>query len=226
MSYARMLVTMAPLRTAKRLKVLPSLMAGVFFASYSIFNPVVNPGEVLFQDDFSRSDSGWDRYADDTYTADYVDGGYRIQVQATDMLVWSLPQVDFEDVLIRVEGRYFSGPIDNVYGVICRYLDPENFYFFLISSDGYAGIGRYASGEKELLNHETLLPTDTLGPIDEHNLIQAACVGKTLTLWVNGEVVAEATTQDTWHGDVGLIVGSYEQGGVEIQFDNFSTLKP
>lgn len=221
-----MLFIMPFLRNSVRLKKFLGLIAGLLFTSCTIFNPVVNPGEVLFQDDFSRSDSGWDRYADDTYRADYVDDGYQIQVKGIDMLAWSLPQVDFEDVLIRVEGRYFAGPINNVYGVICRYLDPENFYFFLISSDGYAGIGRYIAGKKQLLNHETLLPTDAIGSIDEHNLIQAACVGKTLTLWVNGEIVADATTRDIWHGDVGLIAGSYDQGNVEIQFDNFSTLKP
>ena len=221
-----MLVSMSPLSTARFPIVWSTLIAAGAIASCSIFNPIVNPGEVLFQDDFSRSDSGWDRYADDTYLADYIDGGYRIQVQATNMMVWSLPQVDFENVLIRVEGLHFAGPMNNVYGVICRYLDPENFYFFLISSDGYAGIGRYAAGEKELLNHATMLPTDAIGPIDEHNLIQAACVDEALTLWVNGEIVAEATTRDIWHGDVGLLAGTYDQGGVEIQFDNFSTLMP
>ena len=35
-----------------------------------------------------------------------------------------------------------------------------NFYFFMIGSDGYAGIGKFMHGEQELLSHETLLPTD------------------------------------------------------------------
>ncbi|TFH37185.1 MAG: hypothetical protein E4G99_03165 [Anaerolineales bacterium] len=201
-------------------------IAGVAITSCSLFNPVVRPGDVLFQDDFSRSDSGWDRYSDDVYSAEYVDNGYQIQVQATNMLVWSLPHVDFDNVLIRVEGLRIAGPINNVYGVLCRYLDAENFYFFLMSSDGYAGIGRYTAGKKELLNHETLLPTDAISVLDETNAVQAACVDHSLTLWVNGQVVAEATTPDLSHGDVGLIVGTYEQGGVEIQFDNFSTLMP
>jgi hypothetical protein len=221
-----MLVSMFRLRFNKVCTGFFFLLAGVLSASCSMLNPVVNPGEVLFQDDFSRSDSGWDRYADEAYSADYADDSYHIQVQSSNMLAWSLPHVDFEDVLIRVDAIRVDGPLNNVYGVICRYLDFENFYFFLISSDGYAGIGRYASGEKELLHHETLLPVGAIKPFEEHNLIQAACVHDSLTLWVNGEIVAEAQVEDISHGDVGLIVGTYEQGAVEIQFDNFSTLMP
>ncbi len=198
----------------------------IILSACDLLTPAVNPGEVLFQDDFSRVDSGWDRYADETYSADYIDGGYHIKINAMDTLVWSLPDVDFEDVLIRVEGSRLQGPVDNVYGVICRYVNPENFIFFLISSDMYAGIGRYSAGVKELLNHETLLPTDAIGAIDEVNLIQAACVGNELTLWVNGEIVAHATISELSQGDVGLIAGTYEEAGVEIFFDNFSTLMP
>lgn len=202
------------------------LLIPTVISACRLITPVVNPGEVLFQDDFSRTDSGWDRYADESYSADYYNGGYRIKVDAADTLVWTLPDVDFENVLIRVEGSRLQGPEDNVYGVICRYVNPENFIFFLISSDGYAGIGRYAAGVKELLNHETLLPTDAIAAIDETNLIQAACIENELTFWVNGEVIALATIAELSNGNVGLIAGTYEEAGVEIFFDNFSTLMP
>jgi hypothetical protein len=192
---------------------------------------MVAPGEVLFQDDFSRSESGWDRYADEIYQADYTNGSYQIKLHEINRMAWSRPQLNFEDVLIRVEGRRLSGPIDNVYGVdvygvVCRYVDHDHFTFFLISSDGFAGIGRYAGGEKELLSHETMLPTDAITPPEESNLIQAACVGPQLTLWVNGEPVAEATSPEVVEGDVGLLVGAYDEADVVIQFDNFSTLMP
>ena len=81
-------------------------------------------------------------------------------------------------------------------------------------------------GKKELLNHETLLTSDAIGAPDESNLIQAACINNELTLWVNGELVAQAVAPEPATGDVGLIVGAYDEGGVEIQFDNFSTLIP
>lgn len=202
------------------------VLAPILMASCNIFKPMINPGEVIFQDDFARSDSGWDRYSDDLYTADYMAGAYVIRVNGSNMTAWSLPHLDLKDVLIRVEGSWKAGPLDNVYGVICRYQNPENFIFFMVSSDGYAGIGRYVSGEKELLNHETLLPSESISFFEEPNLIQAACIDDKLSLWVNGDFVAEATSQEQDSGDVGLIVGTYDEGGVEIQFDNFSTLMP
>jgi hypothetical protein len=204
----------------------PLLIISLMFTSCSMFNPTVNPGEVIFQDDFSREDSGWDRYLDDDYNADYIDGTYVIKVLSTNVTAWSRPHLDLENVLIRVEGLHRSGSENNVYGVICRYIDYENFYFFMIGSDGYAGIGKFIGGEKELLSHETLLPTDAIGPIDEVNLIQAACVDDDLTLWINGKQIFKVAASDLSHGDVGLLVGAYDEGNVEIQFDNFSTMMP
>ena len=204
----------------------PLLIVSLMLTSCSLFNPTVNPGEVIFQDDFSRGDSGWDRYSDDDYTADYIDGTYVIKVFSTNMTAWSRPHLDLENVLIRVEGLHSAGPENNVYGVICRYVDHKNFYFFMIGSDGYAGIGQYIGGEQELLSHETLLPRDAIGSMDESNLIQAACVDDDLTLWINGKLVFKVTSSDLTHGDVGLLVGAYDEGDVEIQFDNFSTMMP
>lgn len=201
-------------------------VAALLQSSCSLIGPTIKPGEVIFQDDFSREDSGWDRYSDETYRADYIDGAYVIKVHAANMTAWSRPQLDLENVLIRVEGFRSAGPEDNVYGVICRYTDHENFYFFMIGSDGYAGIGKFLGGKKELLSHETLLPVDSIGTGEEANLIQAACVDDELTLWINGELVFQVTASDLTHGDVGLLAGAYDQGGVEIRFDNFSTLMP
>jgi hypothetical protein len=43
---------------------------------------------------------------------------------------------------------------------------------------------------------------------------------------VNGQLVAQSVTQNVIMGDVGLIAGSYEKSGVNIRFDNFSTVQP
>ncbi|NIN95462.1 MAG: hypothetical protein GTO49_10895, partial [Anaerolineae bacterium] len=105
-----------------------------------------SPGEVVFQDDFSRAVSGWDRYHDATYSSDYYEEGYRIHVLEANTDAWAVPHLDFEDVQIEVDAAKVGGPIDNVYGVLCRYKDARNFYFFLVSSDGYSGIGVYKDG--------------------------------------------------------------------------------
>ena len=90
------------------------------------------PGEVIFQDDFSRAVSGWDRYYDATYSSDYHEGGYRIHVLEANTDAWEIPHLDLTDVQIEVDATKLGGPDDNVYGVLCRYKDARNFYFFLI----------------------------------------------------------------------------------------------
>ncbi len=202
------------------------LLLVVVVSACTTITPKVNPGEVLFQDDFSRPSSGWDRYEDEAYKSDYEDEMYIIKIQRQNTEAWALPDLSFEDVIINVESSKVAGPDDNVYGVICRYQDSDNFTFFLISSDGYTGIGAYVDGQKELLSHPTLLPSDAVETDGGSNYLRAECVGEQLRLMVNGQLVAQAVAQNVNMGDVGLIAGSYEKSGVKIRFDNFSTIQP
>jgi len=209
-----------------RYTALKILLFAAAVSACSTITPKVNPGEVLFQDDFSRPSSGWDRYEDETYQSDYEDETFTIEIRQPNIEAWALPGLSFEDVIINVESSKIAGPDDNVYGIICRYQDSENFTFFLISSDGYTGIGSYIDGEKELLSHPTLLPSDAVETGGGSNYLRTECVGENLRLMVNGQLVAQARAQNETMGDVGLIAGSYEMSGVKIRFDNFSTIQP
>jgi hypothetical protein len=188
--------------------------------------PEVMPGGVLFQDDFSRPVSGWDRYRDEVYEADYEDDAYRIRVITPQTLVWSLPGVDLQDVRVTVEVRSLGGSSNNLYGTICRYENAENFIFFLASSDGYAGIGRYEAGERILLTDESLLPTKSIQEGDAINLLAATCDGRSLTLEINGQLIAQAEVDEAASGDIGLLSGTYDTGDTVIEFDNFSATLP
>ncbi|MCH8338416.1 MAG: hypothetical protein IH858_06180 [Chloroflexi bacterium] len=185
-----------------------------------------DPGEVVFQDDFSRPVSGWDRYNDPTYSSDYYEGGYRIHVLEPNTDAWASPRLDLADVQIEVDATKLGGPDDNVFGVLCRYKDSRNFYFFLVSSDGYTGIGVYKDGRRRLLTDDSLLPSEAVNRGNALNHIRADCDGYQLRLLVNGILVAEAQAAEWPRGDVGLIAGTYDQAGTEILFDNFSVLQP
>jgi hypothetical protein len=180
----------------------------------------------MFQDDFSRTASGWDRYTDDTYQTDYEDGGYRIAIFTTDTNVWARPHLDFEDTLVQVLSTKLTGPDDNVFGVLCRYQDARNFYFFLMSSDGYCGIGIYQDGEEILLSSETMLPSEAINQGEATNHIRVDCIGEELSLYINGTLAAQAIATDWTRGDVGLIAGTYDKPGTDILFENFSVLVP
>ncbi len=184
------------------------------------------PGAVLFQDDFARTLSGWDRHREPSYAVDYQHGAYHMRIDAPNADAVSNPGLDFKDVRVQVEAAKVDGPDNNLFGIVCRYQDPDDFYFFAVSSDGYAGIGVSKSGRRHLLSHETLLPSTKILTGNATNVLRADCIGYQLNLYVNGSLVSQAQAAEWAEGDVGLMVGSYEEGAVEIAFDNFSVTQP
>ena len=198
----------------------------IFFQSCTWLEPSVETGAVLFQDDFSRVASGWDRYIDDTYVTDYADGAYRIGIFTPETSAWARPHLEFSDVRIQVSATKVEGSDNNVFGVLCRYQDAQNFYFFIISSDGYSGIGVYKDGAEILMSDDSMLPSKAILQGSTTNVIQAECIGDRLTLYINGvkEVQVQATEWSL--GDVGLIAGTYTHPGTEILFERFSIIKP
>jgi hypothetical protein len=60
----------------------------------------------------------------------------------------------FMDVRIEVDAVKMAGPDLNDIGVICRYKDPSNFYFFSVSSDGYYGVSKVINGQEQWIGME------------------------------------------------------------------------
>jgi hypothetical protein len=173
---------------------------------------------VLFQDDFSRKNSGWDRAEYDFATTDYGDDVYRIEITSEDYFTWATPYKDFDDVVIEVETFKASGGDDNGFGIVCRHEDEENFYFLEISSDGYAWIGKYYDAEYEVIDGGEASNVN-LG--NETNSLRAECIDDELSLYVNGRLELQVVDSDFTDGDVGLIVETYTSTSTEILFDNF-----
>jgi hypothetical protein len=194
--------------------------------SSSISGGTVEPGGVLFQDDFSNPNSGWDKVTKDDGLTNYVDGAYRIFVNQANMDIWANPGLKFDDVRIEVDAVKMAGPDDNDFGVTCRSQDENHFYFFIVSSDGYYGIGKISGDQQSLIGMDAMQPSETIKQGAASNHIRADCVGDSLSLYVNGEKLASANDSEYSNGDVGLIAGAFDTTGTDIHFDNFSVLKP
>ncbi len=184
------------------------------------------PSDVLFQDDFSDPSSGWDRVNEVEGITDYANGVYRILVSTENTDVWANPGLNFSDAIAEVEATKVGGPDDNDLGLICRYQDESNFYFFIISSDGFYGIARVLDGEQELVGLDNMEYSEAINQGNSTNLLRAECVGETLTLFVNDQQVFQTTDTQFSSGDVGLIAGTFEVAGADIHFDNFVVRRP
>ena len=182
-------------------------------------------GAVLFQDDFSSPNSGWDHLLTAEGIMDYDGGGYRILVNALQTNFWSTPHKDYANVRIEVEVGKLAGPDENRLGLICRYSGAD-YYFFIISSDGYYGLGIFTGGQIKLLGQEQMLFNENIHRGVTVNRLRADCIGNTLTFFVNGFQVAQIQDSTLASGDVGLLVGAFSQPGVDIIFDNFAASNP
>ena len=192
--------------------------------------PIANT-KVLYSDDFKKPDSGWDRFQDYAGVTDYANVGYLIYIKAPNMIKWTNPtpaKAFPGDVHIEVDATVSFGPTNNAFGVICRYQDPNNFYYFYISSDGYAGIGKKQNNVHSIISSPDgkLIKVDGINTGDASNHLRVDCIGSNLTLYVNGTQVA--TTKDSAFsaGNVGLIARTYDTGGADILFNNFFVYKP
>jgi hypothetical protein len=196
--------------------------------SQSIFvdpSPTVGNVNLLFQDDFSDPSSGWLTERDEDHIIDYENGGFRIWGNRSQFDYWSIPSLNFTDVRIEVDAVKLGGPDNNSFGVICRY-NQENFYGFIISSDGYYGISKRKNGDHQIIGAEGMKTNPVIKTGAATNHIQADCVGNVLTLYVNGEKLQEVIDNEFTQGDVGLLAGSFDVGGIDIRFNRFQVLKP
>jgi hypothetical protein len=183
-------------------------------------------GEVLLQDDFSEHGL-WEVWSDEYSVVDYDSDGLRFFVNQPNFVYWSRPARDYVDEMIFVKAMKVSGPDDNYFGVLCRYKNRDNFYYFVISSDGYYGIMKVHEGDHYLISADQLQYSEVIHQGDrEENNIQAECSGPNLVLSVNDIRLAVAYDTDFDSGGVGLIVGTYDQIGVDILFDDFEVIQP
>jgi len=178
-----------------------------------------------FADDFSDPASGWGVASHEAYVRGYQQGRYLMQIDASRWFVWATAGRVYEDAAVEVIVRS-EGSVDNHYGVVCRYQE-EQFYYFSVSADGYYAIFKHTeSGVLEPLTGPAMLRSPLVHTDGAENLLLAVCEGARLTLYVNGEQVAQVKDATLTRGDVGLAAGSVDQGGTIVWFDNFDVRKP
>jgi hypothetical protein len=187
--------------------------------------PLLSSGSVLFQDDFSKPTTGWDRLQAAEGIMDYDAGGYRMLVNALQTNFWSTPRLSLSDTRIEVDSGKIAGPDENRIGLVCRF-NGSDYYFFLVSSDGFYGIGVYTGGKGILLGQSEMQPSSNIKTGLAVNHLRADCIGNTLTFYVNGFQVAQAQDSTLSRGDVGLLAGTFSTPGVDVVFDNFVVLQP
>ncbi|MBT3188444.1 MAG: hypothetical protein HN736_13885 [Anaerolineae bacterium] len=188
--------------------------------------------DILFQDDFSDTNSGWNRTDTENSLRDYDNGVYRILVKSPNYSAWAIPHQFFEEnVSIEVDATTVSREDDKDYGygVICRYSgskNSRNFYFFTVSNDGEAIIGKVVNHSSEYISSEKMQPYDVIKQGAATNHLRADCIGDNLTFYVNGEEIISTRDSSFTSGGIGFVAATIGAPSTEITFDNLIVRKP
>lgn len=189
-----------------------------------------NDGGTLLTDEFEgERDCGWIMYDKGGTVVEVADGALQMSSSQPGQFWWTNPGRNFSDVTITTQARQGGGPDDNAYGVICRYQNPENFYIFLISGDGYYAIGKYQTGSSSiqyLTGGGEYVYSDVINQGVATNNMRVSCVGNELSLTVNGIELDTVVDPTFVTGDVGLGVTTFQPGTAVVQFDSLTVREP
>ncbi len=203
----------------KRWWLITVLVASVVLAACSGGEPLP------WADDFSDAASGWQTDQDSSAEVTYQDGTMRVLVKSPNSLAWAAAKRTFSDFHLTVEATQMAGPDDNEYGVLVRMQDPDHFYRFSISGDGYYLISKYDGSEWHNLTGDWTI-SEAIHRGAATNVLEVICKGARMTFIVNGVQLALGEDADYASGDIGLYAGTFFEPGVEVRFDNLRVEKP
>jgi len=180
-----------------------------------------------YEETFDSTRTTWGSGNDADVEGGVSGGRYVLLVKADLGLFWSTAGQDFNNGVYTVEATQISGPLDNGYGMIFR-MDIENddFYLFEVSGDGFIWIGKCSQGCEETV--EPIIergwfesPAVNTG-LGNPNILSVRAEGPNLIFFVNGQEVGRVTDDTYSSGDIGVLVETFGEGGVEVAFDNFT----
>ena len=184
------------------------------------------PEDVLFQDNFGDSNSGWEVGEYDGGDVGYKDGVYFVTSTEKEIMMWGVANRSFDNIVIEVDATQISAGStnDNAYGVLCRDQGDGDGYYLRISGDGFYSITKAEGQEFEPLVEWA--ESDAIKQGNATNHIRAICDGATLELFVNGQKVATAEDSTFTQGDIAFSATTYEDEITEVHFDNLVVRKP
>jgi hypothetical protein len=168
---------------------LAALLLGFVFLSRALANwHYVLPAEqgtLLYIATFDGFNEDWARYAG-RLSSEIVDGALRLNVGEPVAGPYSVASPYFGDFDVHLQARAVDGPETNGFGIVFREQDPNNFYTFLISSDGFYQVVRSLDGKELELSNWIETPYVNVG-IGSENALRVVGRGNHFQFYVNDQ---------------------------------------
>ena len=182
-----------------------------------------NSGDVIFEDDFSNSGSGWLSTSDEDGKRAYENGEYTIEVTSSMYWYWSDQYFAYDALMAEADVRVVKSVGDADYGFVCGLQDDQNFTALEISEDGYFTIWKQVEDDFVTLIDWTY--SEQLAGSGPYRLA-AQCSREKLLLAVDGVLLGEVQDPDFRPGSFGMIAGTFDNGSFKVAFDNLIIMIP
>jgi hypothetical protein len=150
-----------------------------------------------------------------------------MKIPVPNNIYWVEANIDYADVIIEADLARDSGPLDNLYGLMCRLNQNTNeAYMFLITSQGHYGIAKWTGLGLKLLGNGDYAFSEAVYTNEKENHLRVECDGNRLSLTVNDLTLLEISDNSLTKGDVGLVAGTTGEAGTDILFDNLVVYAP
>lgn len=189
--------------------------------------PMALPDSYLVADDFSPPDPKWARFDTEESAVYALAGELYLEDRGQGTSVYTpLIGENYVDVDVNVDVRHVQGSVNNWIGVLCRQQGEQDYYLLAISADGYYLVLRVVDGEATPLVGPEYSEEIRSGKAENH--LRAMCRGTSLSLWVNGELIAVTSDSALYEaGNVALFADAVQRGEiVVVAFDNFILAEP
>lgn len=193
--------------------------------------PLARTGErdVIFHDDFEDTLSGsWHLEADSQGQAEVGNGKLLVTIAAPATVQFvTLEDQIFSDFVLDVEAAQVGGPVGSSYGVLIRMAAPGQFYRFEVTSNGEYTVERHeGSGTWTRLTDGWQQSAAILQGLDQVNHLRVAAVGGRFSFYANETLLTQVFDDAYVTGAIALDAGTFNQGELQVAFDNVIVSAP
>jgi hypothetical protein len=177
------------------------------------------PGFSNFIDNFTDPNSGWPEDKTGVNQWWYANDHYHINVETANTQVVIPSGYILEDSYVITYGLIpdQTSPPQAFFGIVCRYQDINNYYFFEISTDGFYRIGKMWNGQWSLIGMG-VAKFSTAIQMNDYNQLMVHCWRNELSLTVN-DIFVETVYDNTFNsGEIGLCASAGQVPGMIAAF--------